>query len=224
MEPAAIATTGRSPSLVLSGCRLAPCLALGEQLLGLPAIEFNEVPALHFGIEHFQGSAAGVDLVVMGEIGEPFESAEQVLVPAAARAARAVPVVAKVTAETDSLAEGKGFEPSVPRSSERTSGAKSDLGEDTRRHVSPPAAIRRPGPRATSPRISRAPAIGANGTSMTATGPLLFGPGIHEQYLFVDAQRHLVIAKVPSQDLPLDAALIASTLRAVLAVRRALAG
>jgi hypothetical protein len=55
-------------------------------------------------------------------------------------------------------------------------------------------------------------------------GPLLFGLGIHEQYLFVDAQRQLAIAKVPSQDLPLDAASIASTLRAVWAVRRALAG
>jgi hypothetical protein len=36
------------------------------------------------GIEPFQGSAArvaGVDLVVIGEIGEPFEDAEQVLVP-----------------------------------------------------------------------------------------------------------------------------------------------
>jgi hypothetical protein len=59
---------------------------------------------------------------------------------------------------------------------------------------------------------------------MTAMGPLLFGLGIHEQYLFVDAQRQLAIAKVPSQDLPLDAASIASTLRAVWAVRRALAG
>jgi hypothetical protein len=28
-------------------------------------------PAVHLGIEHFQGPAAGVDLVVMGEIGEP---------------------------------------------------------------------------------------------------------------------------------------------------------
>jgi CubicO group peptidase (beta-lactamase class C family) len=55
-------------------------------------------------------------------------------------------------------------------------------------------------------------------------GPLLFGLGIHGQYLFVDAERQLVIAKVSSQDLPLDAALIASTLRAVSAVRRTLAG
>jgi len=48
---------------------------LGAQLLGLPAGGFIEAPALHLGIEHFQGSAAGVDLVVMGEIGEPFEGA-----------------------------------------------------------------------------------------------------------------------------------------------------
>jgi len=37
--------------------------------------------------------------------------------------------------------------------------------------------------------------------------------------LFVDAERRLVIAKVSSDDLPLDAALTVSTLRAVLAVR-----
>src|SRR5690242_14595168 len=52
--------------------------------LGLPAIKFIVGPALHFGMEHLQGSAAGIDLVVMSEIGEPFESAEQVLVPAGA--------------------------------------------------------------------------------------------------------------------------------------------
>jgi hypothetical protein len=34
-------------------------------------------------IEHFQGSAAPDDLVVMGEIGEAFENAEQLLVPRA---------------------------------------------------------------------------------------------------------------------------------------------
>jgi hypothetical protein len=34
-------------------------------------------------IEHLQDAAAGVDLVVMGQIGKPFEDAEQVLVPAA---------------------------------------------------------------------------------------------------------------------------------------------
>ena len=54
--------------------------------------------------------------------------------------------------------------------------------------------------------------------------PLLFGLGIHGQYLFVDAERQLVIAKVSSQNLPLDAARTASTLRAVSAARRALTG
>jgi len=38
-------------------------------------------PAFHLTIEHFQGSAAGIDLVVNGEIGEVFEDAEQFLVP-----------------------------------------------------------------------------------------------------------------------------------------------
>jgi hypothetical protein len=32
------------------------------------------------GIEHFQGAAAGIELIVMGEIGEAFEDAEQLLV------------------------------------------------------------------------------------------------------------------------------------------------
>jgi|SRR6516165_4505335 len=47
----------------------------------LPAEEFVEAPALHLRIEQFQGSAAGVDLVVMREIGEAFENAKQLLVP-----------------------------------------------------------------------------------------------------------------------------------------------
>ena len=51
---------------------------------GLLAVEFIEAPAVPIRIEHLQGSAAGVDLVVMGEIGEPFEDAEQVFVPGAA--------------------------------------------------------------------------------------------------------------------------------------------
>jgi hypothetical protein len=32
-------------------------------------------------VEHFQGSAAGIDLILMGEIGEAFENAEQLFVP-----------------------------------------------------------------------------------------------------------------------------------------------
>src|ERR1700730_11218156 len=63
--------------------RLTPPLALGPQLLGLLAVELKDAVALHVGIEHFQGPAAGVDVVVMGEIGEPFEDAEQVFVPRA---------------------------------------------------------------------------------------------------------------------------------------------
>jgi CubicO group peptidase (beta-lactamase class C family) len=55
-------------------------------------------------------------------------------------------------------------------------------------------------------------------------GPLLFGLGIHGQYLLVDAERQLVVAKVSSQELPLDAARITATFRAVSAMRRALAG
>src|SRR6266566_3009168 len=90
--------------------------------------------------------------------------------------------------------------------------------------TSPPAAIRRPGPPATSPSISRTPAIVANGTSMAVTDRCYSGLGIHGQYLFVDAERQLVVAKVSSQEQPLDAAHITSTLRAVSAVRRAAAG
>jgi hypothetical protein len=46
-----------------------------------PAIELVHVPTLSWRIEHFQGAAAGVDLVVTGEIRKAFEDAEQVLVP-----------------------------------------------------------------------------------------------------------------------------------------------
>lgn len=50
--------------------------------------------------------------------------------------------------------------------------------------------------------------------------PLLFGIGIHGQHLFVDRARELVIAKLSSQPVPLDAADIAATMRAVDALRR----
>ena len=53
------------------------------ELLELPTIEFKDAPSFHRGIEHLQCSAAGVRLVVVGQIGEPFEDAEQILVPAA---------------------------------------------------------------------------------------------------------------------------------------------
>jgi hypothetical protein len=54
-------------------------------------------------------------------------------------------------------------------------------------------------------------------------GALLFGLGIHGQYPFVDAEK-LVVAKVSSQELPLDAAHRAAILRAVSAIWCALAG
>jgi hypothetical protein len=42
--------------------------------------------------------------------------------------------------------------------------------------------------------------------------------------MFVDAEQQLVVAKVSSEGLPLDAARITLTLRAVSALRSALAG
>ena len=48
--------------------------------------------------------------------------------------------------------------------------------------------------------------------------------GIHGQYLFVDAEQQLAVAKVSSEGLPLDAARITLTLRAVSALLSALAG
>src|SRR5215467_1000134 len=56
-------------------------LLLDAQLLGLLAIDFKDGPTAPFGIEHLQRAAAGIDFVVMGEIGEAFEDAEQLLVP-----------------------------------------------------------------------------------------------------------------------------------------------
>jgi CubicO group peptidase (beta-lactamase class C family) len=49
--------------------------------------------------------------------------------------------------------------------------------------------------------------------------PLLMGLGIHGQYLFVDKKGEIVIAKVSSQDLPLDAERISLTMRAVSCIR-----
>jgi CubicO group peptidase (beta-lactamase class C family) len=57
----------------------------------------------------------------------------------------------------------------------------------------------------------------------TAAPPLIFGVGIHGQNLFIDRKDELVIAKFSSQALPLDAARIALTMRAVSQVRRCLA-
>ena len=49
--------------------------------------------------------------------------------------------------------------------------------------------------------------------------PMLFGLGIHGQNLFVDRKRELVVAKLSSQALPIDAPLIALTSRAIDAIR-----
>jgi hypothetical protein len=59
-------------------------LTLLLELFRLPADQFVKTPALHLRVEHFQDSAPGADLVVMGEIGEAFENAEQLLVPGVA--------------------------------------------------------------------------------------------------------------------------------------------
>jgi len=50
--------------------------------------------------------------------------------------------------------------------------------------------------------------------------PLIFGVGIHGQNLFIDRRNELVIAKLSSQAMPLDAARIALTMRAVSQIRK----
>jgi hypothetical protein len=52
--------------------------------------------------------------------------------------------------------------------------------------------------------------------------PLLFGLGIHGQYLFVDRRSQIVVAMMSSQALPLDAEMISITMSAVAEMRRAL--
>ena len=53
--------------------------------------------------------------------------------------------------------------------------------------------------------------------------PLLFALGIHGQNLYIDRKNELVIAKLSSQALPLDAARIGLTMRAVSQIRKCLA-
>jgi CubicO group peptidase (beta-lactamase class C family) len=53
--------------------------------------------------------------------------------------------------------------------------------------------------------------------------PLAFGMGIHGQNLFVDRVNGLVIAKLSSQAMPMDAARIGLTMRAISEVRKLLA-
>src|SRR5947209_9113315 len=57
--------------------------ALLVDLLRLLAQPFGVAPVLHIGAGHLQGSAAGIDLIVMGEIGKAFEDPKQLLVPRA---------------------------------------------------------------------------------------------------------------------------------------------
>jgi CubicO group peptidase (beta-lactamase class C family) len=52
--------------------------------------------------------------------------------------------------------------------------------------------------------------------------PLVFGVGIHGQNLFVDRANELVIAKLSSQAMPLDAARMNLTMRAVSEIRKKL--
>jgi len=53
--------------------------------------------------------------------------------------------------------------------------------------------------------------------------PLIFALGIHGQNLFIARKNELVIAKLSSQALPLDAARIGLTMRAVSQIRKCLA-
>jgi len=53
--------------------------------------------------------------------------------------------------------------------------------------------------------------------------PLLFAYGIHGQHLFVDRRNQLVVAKLSSQAMPIDAARITLTMRFVSQLRKVLA-
>jgi hypothetical protein len=53
--------------------------------------------------------------------------------------------------------------------------------------------------------------------------PLAFGMGIHGQNLFIDRAKEIVIAKLSSQALPLDAERMALTMQAVSQIRDFLA-
>ena len=87
-----------------------------RELLRPQAVVSDHVRALDWDIEHFKRAAAGVDLVIMGEIGEALEDAEQVLVPGAAqdlhiaRPARRAewPELRKVVATLNGEATGGG--------------------------------------------------------------------------------------------------------------------
>jgi CubicO group peptidase (beta-lactamase class C family) len=59
--------------------------------------------------------------------------------------------------------------------------------------------------------------------TLEGAAPLVFGWGIHGQFLFVDRANQIVIAKLSSQALPIDNARNALTLRAVSQIRKFLA-
>ncbi len=56
--------------------------------------------------------------------------------------------------------------------------------------------------------------------ALEGAAPLLFGYGIHGQFLFVDRVNGLVVAKFSSQAMPMDAARIGLMLRAVSEIRK----
>jgi hypothetical protein len=59
---------------------------------------------------------------------------------------------------------------------------------------------------------------------LDGAAPLAFGMGIHGQNLFVDRAREIVIAKVSSQALPIDAPRVALTMHAVSSITAFLSG
>ena len=59
--------------------------------------------------------------------------------------------------------------------------------------------------------------------ALDGEAPLVFGWGIHGQYLFIDRVNQLVIAKFSSQALPVDVARIGLTVRGVSQLRKILA-
>jgi CubicO group peptidase (beta-lactamase class C family) len=59
--------------------------------------------------------------------------------------------------------------------------------------------------------------------TLEGEAPLFFGMGIHGQNLFIDPDNEIVIAKFSSQAMPLDAARIGLTMRAVSQLRKLLA-
>jgi hypothetical protein len=57
---------------------------------------------------------------------------------------------------------------------------------------------------------------------LEGAAPLMFGYGIHGQFLFVDRVNELVVAKASSQALPMDTARIGLMMRAVSEIRKLL--